>query len=372
MSQVLFNNYFFTLLKKLKDVARAKKKDKSNAALIEAIKAHYASYDTSSEDYVTTYCDISADVMKSWNDSVTNVEEAFKWLEASCAGDGGERVSEGGDGKSEVESERQRLLYRDISVSLARDVCKDDALLLYFIATLNVIAEKRGELSEANMTSFNDVVQRTKTPEEAFPDNEYIRSKLTLMNDLRVAGSKSDDAKTSDAMKDIENTSLGRLAKEIMADIDVDQLKSTLDADGDILKTLGNPDSGITKLLGTVSQKLIAKMATGELNNETLLRDAMQFTSKMGAFSGGGGMPSAQGMPDMSAMMNMFQGMMGSGNDEPPRAPPAPSRTSRVDDSAMSRVAKAKQLKRKLNAKRAKSQGDVINANDMVTKKENV
>ena len=96
-------------------------------------------------------------------------------------------------------------------------------------------------------------------------------------------------------MHQLETTSLGKLAKEIMGDIDINEVQNTLSGGGNILESLTNPEGGLSKLLGTVSQKMISKMTSGEIKQETLLQDALKFSSQLqnmipkGANGGGGG-----------------------------------------------------------------------------------
>jgi hypothetical protein len=142
------------------------------------------------------------------------------------------------------------------------------------------------------------------------------------------------------------------------------------------LKALANPEGTLPKLLGTVSQKMIQKMAAGELNQAVLLEDAMKFSSKMQSMPGMQGMPG--GFGDLSGMMskvqemaaafsgegsasggemnmgslqNMIQtmaGSMGGGGGGGRGATPV------INTNAVNRVEKAKQLRRKLEKKRAK------------------
>lgn len=319
---IVFNNYYFSLLKKLKDIARIDKNREAHRSCISAIKAHYQSYDKSSDEYLAYYRGVCDSPL------FDTIEQGKEWL----------------DGHSDIR------IYKDITVKLSREILGDDNMYLYFLVGLHVAAH------DIDLKRFTEIAQNIKDT-EAFgkcldeldaEQQSVLRKQLTLMGSLYRASMKSG---IDEGMADIENTSLGKLAKEIMNEVDVSKLTETLDSDGDILKTLGNPDSGLTKLLGTVSQKLISKMASGEINNETLIKDALEFSSKMG---GRGGMA---GMPDMSGMMSMFQGMMkGEAGD---RAAPRAPKGYAVDRSAVSRVAKAKQLKRKLDEKRKKAKENV-------------
>jgi hypothetical protein len=161
-----------------------------------------------------------------------------------------------------------------------------------------------------------------------------------------------------------------------MSEINIDEIQSSLKINeeggdaGDILKSLANPESGITKLLSTVSQKMISKMASGEIRQESLLEDAMKFSSKLGSsglMPGLGNMGSMLNMMqkmssnhaagdsdddtdmDMSSLQNIMKGMVENmGNAGPGKA----KTETRVDQSKLNRVIKAKQLRRKLEQRK--------------------
>ena len=121
-------------------------------------------------------------------------------------------------------------------------------------------------------------------------------------------------------MKHMEDTTLGKLAKEILEDIDVNKLQKSMGENGDVLKTIGDPDSGFSDIISNVSQKMAKKISSGELNQENLMNDAMKFASMMpgmfGGNMGGGNMGGSNKKgPDMSHMMNMMSELMSSNNN---------------------------------------------------------
>lgn len=119
----------------------------------------------------------------------------------------------------------------------------------------------------------------------------------------------------------MEDTMLGKLAKEILEDVDIDKLQKSIGDNGDILKAIGDPNSGFSDLISNVSRKMATKISSGELKQENLLQDAMKFASVMpGMFgnqsaAGAPGAPGAAGAagtgtPDMASMMKMMGAMM--------------------------------------------------------------
>ena len=133
-----------------------------------------------------------------------------------------------------------------------------------------------------------------------------------LINELK---NKNIKEKSNMNMAGMEDTMLGKLASEILEDVDVDKLQKSIGEKGDILKAIGDPDSGFSDLISNVSRKMATKLSNGELKQETLLQDAMKFASVMPGLFGGGG-PGGPGVgnkqADMSNMMNMMSNMMNS------------------------------------------------------------
>ena len=162
------------------------------------------------------------------------------------------------------------------------------------------------------------------------------------------AGANANASSPFPGLEDLESTSLGRLAKEIMEDPEVKNLQDAMrnmgtgDGTGpaDIFSMLGGggnseASGGIAKLMGTVSQKMVQKLMSGEIKQETLLQDAMTFAGKMqgmipggmmgdlsklgGMLGGLGGLGAAMGGDaggggfDMSQLMSMMGGAMGGG-----------------------------------------------------------
>jgi hypothetical protein len=145
-----------------------------------------------------------------------------------------------------------------------------------------------------------------------------------------------------DELKDIEATSLGKLAKEIMGDINIEEMQKTMnDPNMNIFESMQNPNSGFGKVLSSVSQKMLSKIGSGELQQDVLLNDAIHLATKipnmlpdgmgaqlgnigamlsqlqkMTANKGGGG--GAGDMNPMEMMQQMMGGAGGSGGDMNP------------------------------------------------------
>jgi hypothetical protein len=159
-----------------------------------------------------------------------------------------------------------------------------------------------------------------------------------------------------DNISEIENTSLGKLAKEILEEVDVDELQNSI-GNGDIMSALANPDGGFVKLLGTVSQKMISKMSTGEIKQENLLQDAMKLATQFGGASGlgpltdiasmfAGGASGSGGDDgfDISNITKMMSSMMGGGGSK--------SQRMRPNTDKLKRMSKARDMRTKLEKRR--------------------
>jgi hypothetical protein len=111
----------------------------------------------------------------------------------------------------------------------------------------------------------------------------YLQKNSTggVSTEINESESRESREGIDNTIQQLETTSLGKLAKEIMGDIDINEVQSTLSGGGNILESLTNPEGGLSKLLGTVSQKMISKMTSGEIKQDTLLQDALKFSSQL-------------------------------------------------------------------------------------------
>lgn len=262
----VFNQYYFELLKKIRDKARSRKYDSREARhILKGMKAHYQSYDKTDDKY------------RAWFSETWTVSPEH--------------------------------LYQDVSIADVRALM-DKSLIDHFISILEIFMNS--ELSKAEtdkavqllrvLNKKNEFDQILETVE-----NQDLKDRLTY---VFVKHSESKASEMDDTLKRIEGTSLGKLAKDIMSEINVQELEKTM-TDGDLLASLSNPDSGLTKVLSTVSAKMLAKMASGELKQETLLQDAMKLAGELGGGLGGAGLGDMGDM--LKKMQNMGLGPKGGG-----------------------------------------------------------
>lgn len=325
MSLYIFNQYYFDFLKKVKVYAR-NSPDRLlpvTKPLRKAIRENYQSYDKESEEYRAFFVAAIASVTDSWL-KVETLDEAKAWIDSEDV--------------SSVE------IYKGITLGALAAFIRSKKTLFYYFTLLCMFSD--ATMSDDDATKIVDILKgmkgvKNKDPEvpkdpkedvavvevekekekETFREeisNTSTRHYLQFLAYLQSYVTPPGQEAMSDTMKELETTTLGKLAKEIMEDIDVAEIHKSISSDGDILKSLANPDGGISKLLGTVSQKMISKMASGEIKQENLLADALKFSSQLqgmmpgGGGGGGGGFDIASMMSKVGDLANMAK-MMGGG-----------------------------------------------------------
>jgi hypothetical protein len=299
-NQFIFNQYYIDLIKRIKTSAKKMKEcddDNDSVAfgktILKAIRENYTTLDKSSDEYTIYMKSISEDFWTSYV-GIDDISATDDWFLA--------------DDVKDV------CIYKNITVSAIRKLVNDDSVCHHFFSVFYLFMS---ELSDDDVKLYLSVLQDTK--DEIGLDgimNESHKKLIARLNELKIK--KKDTAGFN--MSGMEDTMLGKLAKEILEDVDVEKLQKSIGDNGDILKAIGDPDSGFSELISNVSRKMASKISSGELKQENLLQDAIKFASVMpgGIFgnaganqgskqgaSGGGGNP-----PDMSSMMNMMSSMM--------------------------------------------------------------
>lgn len=376
----VFNQYYWDLLKKVKDLAKDLKTradDKGSRNILREIKRSYLSFDKLSDEHIA------------WYNQKAAAFESF--IATNISEDTPVESVKGWVNDNDVLSVE---LYKGITIGNIAGIFRNTNVVLYYIVLMSVFADGKLKEDETYLHGALDLLKKTQpwSDEDLAADNlsSDTRKKMLLLRDiLRVSSSNTpsspSEESSSDIMSELENTSLGRLAKEIMNDVDIDEISKSIGEDGDILKALGNPDGGITKLLGTVSQKMISKLASGELKQDALLQDAMKLAGALPGMSGGkggaaqnnamGGLGNMASMmeqvtkmasmfgpmggkgnddddgdgPDLASMMSQFANMMGNGGGKNKGG----TRTT-VNHSALNRAVRSKQMRRKLEERRRK------------------
>lgn len=291
-NQYVFNQYYIDFIKRLKKTSKViKEEGKDNEKyeiakdIMKSIKNNYVTLDKSSDEYVVFVNKLEEDVWKTYLDM--EEDKINDWFD--------------------MENVKDVELYQSITISNIRKVINDDYLCHHFISVFYLF---KNELSEDVVKKYVSILQES-FKEELYEDieNEEHKKLLLRLNEIKKKTIKD---KSSINMAGMEDTMLGKLAKEILDDVDVDKLQQSIGDKGDLLKAIGDPDSGFGDLISNVSRKMATKISNGELKQENLLQDAMKFASTMpglfgGANPGGGGNKQQK---DMANMMNMMNTMM--------------------------------------------------------------
>ena len=281
VSARVFNQYYFNVLRQLKSIARTQK----NKVVLKAIKKHYSSWDTQSDEY------------QAWFNGDTETEATDRpWAAYEADASVYDTWT-----KSEV------FIYREISLDLIEALLTDSNTIHHFLTALCIF---RKPMDSATLETTLAAVKATATATSVASDAEDpLVTRLKTFRAGVGAGVGAGVSKPGlEAFAGLENTSIGKMAKEIMDEIDVSELQKSIGDDGDIFKALSNPDNGIMKLVSTVSQKMMEKMSSGELKQESIIGDAMSFFGK--AMGGAGGTDG--GAPDMmKTIQGLMQGMTG-------------------------------------------------------------
>jgi len=361
-NQFIFNQYYIDLIKRIKSSAKAMRDNEKGSddhafgkSIMKVIKDNYITLDKSSDEYIIYIKSIPEDFWTSYT-NIDDINASNDWFLA--------------DDVKDV------CIYKNISVSAIRNLVNDDFLCHHFFSVFYLFMN---ELSDDDVKLYLSVLQDTKN--EISLDtitNELHRKVIARLNEMKT---KKNKETSGIDMSQMEDTMLGKLAKEILEDVDVEKLQKSIGDNGDILKAIGDPDSGFSELISNVSRKMANKISTGELKQENLLQDAIKFASAMpggifgnvnkgqgqGGANNGGGSGGAK-QPDMSSMMNMmssmmnnkegmdmFKNMMGNMNQGQGQGQKGGSRHA-VNKPALKKLATVNKLKSKLAKRREETE----------------
>lgn len=327
--QFVFNQYYIDLLKRLKSTSKKLKecdemeKIQFGRKVLKSIKENYTTIDKSSDMYVKYIAEIPDDF---WTGYVE---------------------SEDTDGWFSREDVKDIELYKNISISDMHKLLEDSYLCHHFISVFYIFKNEMPEEDIVKMVKLLQGTDKELTLDSI--DNENHKKILQRLKDIRIKNVKEN---VGIDLKGIEDTTLGKLAKEILEDVDVEKIQKSIGEKGDVLKAIGDPDSGFTELISSISRKMATKISNGELKQENLLQDAMKFASAMPMFNQSAN--SGGKAPDMSAMMNMMSAMMGNkdGMDMFKNMKTPKGSKPSFNNSALKKMAAAKKMKAKLNKRR--------------------
>jgi hypothetical protein len=291
----IFNQYYIDLLKKVKIIAKKHRLHSETAKkVLKAIKDNYHTYDKTSGEYVEFFkykCNNDF-----WNEHIgLDKDKCNEWLKD--------------DSKNCIE------IYKTVSLKDISKLLRNNFIIHHYLSVLYIYTNELNEEEITDILKYLQVV--TDEPEiemEVKVDNDNIKSVLKRLNDMKGENIKS-SMPNMDSLKD---TTIGKIAKEIIDGVDLSKIKQSISDEGDIFKAIAKPDSGFSELFTNVSQKMSSKISSGELSQEAIMQDAMKFASILpGLFNGGGGNSGGGdndgGMNMAMNMMNMMKMMSGAG-----------------------------------------------------------
>jgi hypothetical protein len=284
---------------KIRTVAK-KHKDHSTTAVrvLETLKDNYKEFDKTADTYVSFLNEnCNSDFWKSYLElEKDNVNE---WLK-----------------REEVKSV---CLFVNITIADISKLLHDNFLCHHYISVFYIF---KNELSDEDASNILKILQ---TFDEEFElENEEFKRIISRLNSIKTENVKS--SSSFDNIEELKDTTIGKIAKEIINDVDITKLKETItNNDGNIFKALASSDSGLSELFTNVGTKVTDKISSGELNQEAIMKDAMKFAALLpGMFgTGGGGDDDESGsgaggaggfnMADMMKMMSAMSAMSGGG-----------------------------------------------------------
>lgn len=229
----ILNQYYIDLIKKLKTIAK-KHRDKSETAkkVFNIIKNNYLTLDKTSDEYITFI-----------KTHLTNdLYNSYKELNFT------EKKNE--ENQEEENQEEETPLNNDISYWLT---CNQDVQILDNVTIKDILKIFRNEylchhylsvffiysqdLSDEESEKILTILQKDNYTEDDITELEdekdiYKKILLNLIKIKNIKIKKNVDMK----MGGMENTTLGKLAKEILNDVDVNKLHKSMDKNGDVLK----------------------------------------------------------------------------------------------------------------------------------------
>src|SRR6056300_703280 len=220
----VFNQYYIDFLKKIKTYAKEYKETKKDARdILRSIRNNFTSMDKMSETYFEYI-----------NNS--NILQKFREQE----------------NKLELNEEiKDEMLYKNIKISQILSVIKNPYILAHFLCLLDIFTTNDIDTEKivSIIKMLNNKDEYNKLLEDV--EDETLKSKLELLQEMFL---RETAATMDDSFKELENSSLGKLAKELMGDINVEKLQESLnDPNMNILSAIQDPSSEFGKVLGNVS-----------------------------------------------------------------------------------------------------------------------
>jgi hypothetical protein len=320
-SVVIFNQYYYELLTKIRTIAKKHKENSSTAnKVLEVMKDNYKEFDKTSDEYIKFVKENCNDEFwKSYLD--VEKENCDEWLKN--------------------EDNKKVFLFKEITIGEITKLLRDNFLCHHFLSVFYIF---KNEMSDDDASTILKILQTFSDDIEL--TNEEYKKVISRLNTMK--SEKVKDNTSFEGMGELKETTIGKIAKEIIDDVNIDKFKQTISEEGDILKALANPENGLGELFSKVGNKVTDKISSGELNQDAIMKDAMKFASMLpsmfGNNGGGGGGNGDFNMADMMRMMSAMNGGGGGGGGRKTK--------TAINKQGLKAMAKKAELQKKLLSKR--------------------
>jgi ribosomal protein S17E len=316
-STIIFNQYYYELLTKIRTIAKKHKDNSSTASkVLDVMKDNYKEFDKTSGEYVEFVKEnCNDDFWKSYLE--VDKDKCDEWLKN--------------------EDIKKVYLFKDISIGEISKLLRDNFLCHHFLSVFYIY---KNEMSDESASTILKILQTFSDEFEL--ENEEFKKVITRLNNMKT--DKVKENSSFEGMGELKETTIGKIAKEIIEDVNIDKFKQTINEEGDILKALANPENGLGELFSKVGNKVTDKISSGELNQDAIMKDAMKFASMLPSMFGnnGGGGNGDFNMADMMKMMSAMNAGGGGGKK---------SKTA-INKQGLKALAKRAELQKKLSSKK--------------------
>ena len=316
-SIVIFNQYYYELLTKIRTIAKKHKDNSSTASkVLDVMKDNYKEFDKTSVEYVEF---LNANCNDEFWKSYIDVEKdnCDDWLK-----------------KDEV---KKVNIFKEITIGEIAKLLRDNFLCHHFLSVFYIY---KNEMSDDSASTILKILQTFSDDFEL--ENDDYKKIINRLNNMKTDKVKENTA--FEGMGELKETTIGKIAKEIIDDVNIDKFKQTMTEEGDILKALANPENGLGELFSKVGNKVSDKISSGELNQDAIMKDAMKFASMLPSMFGNNGGGGGNGDFNMADMMRMMGAMNGGGGGKK-------SKTA-INKNGLKALAKKAELQKKLASKR--------------------
>lgn len=278
---LIFNKIYLNLIKDIKD------KDDEVKMLL---KSSYKVFDKKSSEYMDAFeCQISDSVVDILTKDGEDIFDNLYVLNVNLF---------------------KTITIQDVLKKVIKDNNKDKDTFRYYVYILMVLGylykmediddDKKYILLQKTLSIINSVDKNDVDMEKSFEDilDDDIRKILYKMYKDRNTVKEPVMPFDMENLDFLQNTKIGNLAKEISESININQLNMEDPSKLlDMESMMSGSNNMLSEIIGTVGSKITQKIESGEINQEELMKEAMDMMGTMN-MSGHGNM--------MSQMMSMM------------------------------------------------------------------